>query len=94
VITANMETGELGQLVTIPSQDAGPVLVVRTDSAVQPVTTTTAAAQDPVSTTPPLVAGDTGDDGGIDLRWIGGGAIVAFLGILAWLAVRQPRQGD
>jgi hypothetical protein len=94
VITANMETGELGQLVTIPSQDAGPVLVVRTDSAVQPVTTTTAAAQDPISTTPPLVAGDTGDDGDIDFRWIGGGAIVAFLGILAWLAVRQPRQGD
>lgn len=92
IVTADLETGELGELVTIPSQEAGPLLVVNSDTAVEPVTTTTAVAAEPESTTPPLVAAEPGDDDAIDYRWLAGGALIFFIGILAWLTVRKPRQ--
>ena len=91
IVTADLETGELGELVTIPSQEAGPLLVVDSDTPVQPVTTTSPVAPETNSTTPPLVAAEPGDDGFIDFRWIGGAAIAIVLGILAWLTLRKPR---
>lgn len=94
IVRADLETGELGELVTIPSQEAGPLLVVNSDTAVEPVTTTTTAAPEPESTTPPLVASDVDDDAALDFRWLAGGALVLFLGILGWLAVRKPRSKD
>ena len=93
VFTANMATGELSELATIPSQEAGPIVVVDSDVAVEAVTTTTTAEPAPESTTPPLVA-EHDDDTEIDFRWIGAGALAAFLGLLAWLTLRGPARKD
>lgn len=92
VVTADLETGELGQLVTIPSQEAGPIVVMDSDEVVTPATTTTSEAPSgPATTTPPLVAPELGDQGAsLGLaRWIAIGAIVV-VGVLIWLAVRRP----
>lgn len=97
VVTADLETGELGQLVTIPSQEAGPIVVIDSDEVVAPAPTTTAEPpSEPAPTTPPLVAPDLGEQGpGLGLaRWIAIGAIVV-VAVLFWLAFRRPTpQGD
>lgn len=100
IVTADLASGELTQLVTIASQQAGPIVLLDDAQAVDPpdpaATTSTSVAVDPAPTTPPLVAPELGssNDAGNTLRWIAGGAIVVFLGILVWLGLRKPADGS
>ena len=92
IITAEIGSGVIADLVTLPTDFAGPIVVL--DDVVvtepgQPVVSTPVA---PVETTPPLVAPEMGVDAPdtTSARWVAGAAIVGFLGILVWLAARRP----
>ena len=92
IVTAEISSGAMADLVTLPTDFAGPIVVL--DDVVvgepgEPVGSTPVA---PVETTPPLVAPEMGVDAPdtTSARWVAGSAIVGFLGILVWLAARRP----
>lgn len=98
VMTADLTTGEVDTLVTLPLQSAGPLLLLDHGEPGTTTTTTTTSesAPAPNSTTPPLVAPDLGSDqaDATHLPWLAGIAIVGFLGVLVWLAVRSPEASE
>jgi hypothetical protein len=88
VSTTTMTDLTIEDLVTLPSQSAGPIVLLEDAPKVTP---TTVAATEPASTTPPLLTAGASDDEGLDyLPWLAGAAIVTFLGMLVWLA-RRPK---
>ncbi len=98
IMTASLEGGEAEQLVTLPAQGVGPIVVLPdAPQLVVPDETTTTIGLDPgpatpPSTVPPLVADGTAVEspGPQDLRWVGGTAIVGFLLLLVWLSAHKP----
>lgn len=92
IVTADLATNEVDELVTIASQQAGPVVVVDSAGPVQSATTTSTAGSDStVTTIPPLVAPEIDGDGASVIQWVAGGAIVVFGGVLVWLGLHRPR---
>jgi len=93
IVKTDLETGSNQSLVTLASQSAGPLVLLNHS---EPVTTATSAAEpEPEPTTnptvPPLVAPEAGSDSPDTgyVQWVAGGALIGFLGVLAWLAVRR-----
>lgn len=94
ILTAHLSSGEIGQVVTLPTQQAGPLLVLAGGPEFAATTTTTAPAPTE-SSTPPLVAPESvteTPDQRPGYQWIGGGAIAVFVGLLVWLAARSRRE--
>lgn len=97
VLKADLSTGEIESVVTLPTQSAGPLLLL--DHGEPMPTTTTGPEIAPSTTTatvPPLVAPDLGlDDASTGyVQWVAGVTILGFIGVLVWLAVRRPRGPD
>ena len=97
VLKAHLPTGDVETLVTMPTQSAGPLLLL--DHS-EPVTTSTSESDVVPPTTgatvPPLVAPELGSDAPDTgyFQWVAGLAIVVFLGVLVWLGARSPRRQD
>ena len=90
ILITDMSDGVVETLGTLPTQSAGPLLLLTEAPAVAPATTTTTApGADTEPTTPPLVVAGPGreaSDSAGAYQWIAGGAIVVFLALLIWLA--------
>ena len=96
VVVASLDTGQVDRLVTLPTQSAGPLVLLEEAAPVATTTTTGEPATEPTegadTTTPPLLAPDSGGSDSDDLgiaRWIAGIALVGFVGGLVLLA-RRP----
>jgi len=96
ILRADLTSASVETLVTLPTANAGPLLVLEDAAAIETPTSTTVPATEP--TVPPLVAEGTGPAPGaepgssLDARWIAGGTVVVFLGLLIWLAISSPRR--
>lgn len=94
ILTADLSTGEIQSLVTLPLQSAGPLLLLDHSEPVTPTTVATTLEIEPTThpTVPPLVAPDLGTEQAVSgyVRWVAGVAIIGFVGVLIWLAVRRP----
>lgn len=97
VITADLDLGSWERLVTLPTQTAGPVVLLENEPVVPApdttiATNTTVGPDRPVSTTvPPLVAPDFGvaSKSSVAVQWLAGAALVGFVVGLFWLARRS-----
>jgi hypothetical protein len=93
VLKADLSTGEVESIVTLPTQSAGPVVLL--DHS-EPFATPVLEPDDGPSTTtptvPPLLAPDLGVDSPETgyVQWVAGAAIVGFLAVLMWLGARRP----
>lgn len=97
IVTATVGSDSIDQLVTLPTQSAGPLVLLEDGPNIE--TTTTSTEPDTAATTPPLLAPDLDPSGSSNssttgVKWIAGGAFLVFLGILAWLAFHKPRHVD
>jgi hypothetical protein len=97
VFQVDLTTGSVDTLATLPTLNAGPLVILEdAAAAVDPATTTTAPGTG--STIPPLVAPGITEApeaeaaGSLDARWIAGGVVVVFFGLLAWLVIAGPRK--
>ncbi len=89
IVTADLSTGEVATLVTLPTQFAGPLVLL--DRGVQIAAGDTIPPPRTPPTTPPLLSpGSEGANDSTATRLVAGGAIVVFLGILVWLSVSRP----
>jgi hypothetical protein len=85
VSTTTLTDHTIEDLVTLPTESAGPIVLLDDPPAVFP--TEVAEAETTATTTPPLVAAGRVEEEGLDyLPWLAGAAIVSFLGMLVWLA--------
>lgn len=97
ILTTDVSDGVVETLVTLPTQSAGPLLLLTGAPKVAPATTTTTppgADTEPI--TPPLVVVGLGEDAtgpAGAYQWIAGGAMVVFLALLIWLAL-GPRDEE
>lgn len=95
VLEADLTSGAVEILSTLPTLNAGPLLILEDTAPIEMVTTTIPAI---VTTVPPLVA--PGNEAAPESQpepnfsayspWIGGGAMLIFFGLLAWLAWSPP----
>jgi hypothetical protein len=96
VVTADLTTGEAGKLVTLPLQNAGPLVLLEGETPITTTTTSPAPENEPspASTVPPLLAPGSGPhaDPGVPAGWIAGVAATLFAGVLIWLSL--PRRGS
>jgi hypothetical protein len=92
IVSADLGTGAIETLVTLPTQTAGPLVLLDAATTIDPSSTTTSPSPDP--TTPPLFAPGLGGpaDSTTYRQWVAGGAIAAFLGMLVWLTWSHPKR--
>jgi hypothetical protein len=98
IVTADLETGVVKTLVTLPTQSAGPLILLGNDSA---VTTTTTEIEPgdhpgPPPTTPPLLAPELGSERPLSVTtaWIAGISGAFFAGVLIWLSLPRRDRGE
>jgi len=97
VMTTSLANPQVEDLVTLPQQSAGP-LVLLDDAPV--FTPTTTVPIETGATTPALIASGRSveTDGTEYIQWVAGAAIVLFLGLLIWLtrgpSVKGPGPTD
>lgn len=95
IMTSDPTTRTIERLVTLPTQSAGPLVLLDDAPEVNVTTTPTTPVREPEPTTPPLVAPELpGASDSVDgYQWVAGGAIAIFLGLLFWLS-RRPSDQD
>ena len=94
VLVGNLETGAWDTLVTLPTQSAGPLVLLEAGSTTPPVATTQPVVTAAGPTTPPLVAPELGveTEPVPGLQWLAGIAFAGFFGVLIWLS--RSRKSD